>query len=79
MVVLVSRTAPTSPTELIGAKAAGHMVAAGALFNASLAHGTHRHIVFVFISPTCQLLLHCFFTGGFFTVPVIFALEAKLS
>ena len=54
------------------------MIAACILFNSCLAHRAQRHIVFVFVGPTCQLLLHCFFTG-FFPVPVVFALEAKLS
>ena len=77
MVVGRAGTRTTSPTKLIAAKAASHVVAARILLNSCPAHRAERDIVLVLIGPPCKLLFHSLFTRDIFSVPLVTTLEAN--
>ena len=79
MIVIIARTSPARPAELIRAKAARHVVTTSVLLNPSAALRTEGNIVLVLADPTFKLLLHRFLTGRFKTMPDISTLEADLS
>lgn len=78
MVVLSGSATSACPAELIAAEGASHVITALVLLDLGAAHRAEGHVVFVFVSPAFELLLHGFFTRGTLTVPFVAALETHL-
>ena len=79
MVFCICSACSTCPAELILAESASHMITAFVFLDSGTTHRTEWHIVLVFFSPASQLLVKCFFTGNFFSVPLIFTIKANPS
>ena len=69
-------TAATSPTKLILAKTACHMITASIFLDTSTAHRTEWDISFIFLCPASKLLVHCIFTLYIFSMPLTSTVEA---
>ena len=76
MVLLISRTCPTSPAELVMTEGTRHVIATLVFFDSSAAHWAERDITGIVINPALQLLVHSLFACNHITVPVVSTLEA---
>ena len=79
MIVTSRGTGPTSPTELIAAHEARHVIATHSLLDSSATERTHGHIVSIFFDPALKLPIHGIITRDILSVPLTTTSEANLS
>ena len=78
MSLCIRGTCSARPAEFVLTETTSHVIAAAILLNSSSTHRAERNIVFIFLCPTCKLLIHGFLTCYIFSVPLIPTFEADL-
>ena len=79
MVFCICGTCSTCPAELVLAESASHMITTFVFLYSGTTHWTQWNIVLVFFSPASKLLVKCFFTCNFFSMPLVLTIKANPS